>query len=414
MRRRRRTTRRRGSEDTPLIVSATNGVLANDIDVEGDPLSLVTGSTGDFTTAQGGIIHFNADGSYIYSPAANFNGIDSVSYVVQDVHGATATATLNITVNAVNDAPAISGLQDVTVAEGQVGALIDTFTVSDVDTADGLSFRVLDGIGNVDPRFTVVAAGGTTFGQPGTYELRLAPGQSLSFVAENADGNPTITRTVEVNDQGGTNNIGTASITVTVEDQNDAPVITAPSSITIDEDTTFAFTGASAITVSDVDVGTDLLRVTIIVPSGSWGLGRGPFFSALMILSELNQFLSLLEFRPTANFSGQASITISVSDLGHNGAGGDMTHNKIITINVTPVNDAPAISGLQDATVTEGQVGALIDTFTVSDIDTANGLSFRVLDGIGNVDPRFTVVAASGTNSAGPAPTRCGSRPARA
>ena len=345
----------------------------------------------------------NSSPSLEFRPTANFSGQASITISVSNLghNGAGGDMTHNkiITINVtpVNDAPAISGLQDATVTEGQVGALIDTFTVSDIDTANGLSFRVLDGIGNVDPRFTVVAASGTTFGRPGTYELRLAPGESLNFAAENADGNPTITRTVEVNDQGGTNNIGTASVTVTVEDRDEAPVITAPSSITIDEDTTFAFTGASAITVSDVDVGTDLLRVTIIVPSGSWGLGRGPFFSALMILSELNQFLSLLEFRPTANFSGQASITISVSDLGHNGAGGDMTHNKIITINVTPVNHAPAISGLQDATVTEGQVGALIDTFTVSDIDTANGLSFRVLDGIGNVDPRFTVVAASGT-----------------
>ncbi len=201
---------------------------------------VVTGPTGDFTTAQGGTIHFNADGSYIYTPAANFNGIDSVSYVVQDAHGATATAALNIAVNAVNDAPVISGLQDVAVAEGQVGALIDTFTVSDVDTAAGLSFRVLDGIGNVDTRFTVVAVSGTTFGQPGTYELRLAPGQSLSFVAESADGNPTIVRTVEVNDQGGTNNIGTASITMTVEDANAAPTVTSATAIgAIVEDQSF-------------------------------------------------------------------------------------------------------------------------------------------------------------------------------
>ena len=56
---------------------------------------------------------------------------------MRDVHGATATATLNITVS--DDAPVISGLQDATVAEGQIGALIDTFTVSDVDTAGGLS-----------------------------------------------------------------------------------------------------------------------------------------------------------------------------------------------------------------------------------------------------------------------------------
>ena len=220
----------------------------------------------------------------MFTPRADFFGPASIDITISDQgHNGTGGVMIDhevitIDVTPVNDAPAISGLQDVTVTDGHVGALIDTFTVSDVDTANGLSFRVLDGIGNVDPRFTVVAAGGTTFGQPGTYELRLAPGQSLSFTAENADGNPTITRTVEVNDQGGTNNIGTASVTVTVEDRNEAPVITAPSSITIDEDTTFAFTGASAITVSDVDVGTDLLRVTIIVPSGQLGPGSGAVF----------------------------------------------------------------------------------------------------------------------------------------
>ena len=109
---------------------------------------------------------------------------------------------ITIDVTPVNDAPAISGLQDVTVAEGQAGALIDTFTVSDVDTADGLSFRVLDGIGNVDPRFTVVAAGGTN--RPARHLRAAARARPKpDYAAENADGNPTITRTVEVNDQGG-------------------------------------------------------------------------------------------------------------------------------------------------------------------------------------------------------------------
>ena len=104
-------------EDTPLVVTAANGVLANDIDVDGDALSVVTGPTGDFTTAQGGTIHFNADGSYIYTPPANFNGPDSVSYVVQDAHGATATATLNITVNAQNDAPVITAPASIIIDE---------------------------------------------------------------------------------------------------------------------------------------------------------------------------------------------------------------------------------------------------------------------------------------------------------
>jgi len=45
-------------EDTPLVVDAANGVLANDSDVDGDPLSVVTGPAGGFSTTQGGIIQF--------------------------------------------------------------------------------------------------------------------------------------------------------------------------------------------------------------------------------------------------------------------------------------------------------------------------------------------------------------------
>ena len=193
-------------------------------------------------------------------------------------------------------------------------------------------------------------------------------------------------------------------------------MITAPSSITIDEDTTFTFTGASAITFSDVDVGTDELDVTIRVTGGSWALRRAVFQRILIILSELfNQFLSLLEFTPRADFSGQASINITITDMGHNGAGGAMIDNKIITIDVTPVNDAPAISGLQAATITEGQVGASIETFTVSDIDTAGRAQFPRARRHRQRSTRASRSSQQAArHSASPALTSCGSRPAKA
>lgn len=95
-------------EDTALPVAAVNGVLANDIDPdpgETATLTIVTGATGDFTTQHGGAIHFNADGSYIYTPKTGFTGTDSVDYTVQDAHGVTDTGTLTITVNHVNHTP---------------------------------------------------------------------------------------------------------------------------------------------------------------------------------------------------------------------------------------------------------------------------------------------------------------------
>lgn len=57
------------------------GVLANDTDPDGDPLSAVAGT---FPTAQGGTFTLNADGSFTYLSPAGFTGVDGVSYEITD------------------------------------------------------------------------------------------------------------------------------------------------------------------------------------------------------------------------------------------------------------------------------------------------------------------------------------------
>src|SRR5439155_10316537 len=75
-------------------------VLANDIDVEGDAImaALVAGPTH-------GMLTLNADGSFTYMPAANYNGSDSFTYRANDGSANSNTATVSITVTGVNDAP---------------------------------------------------------------------------------------------------------------------------------------------------------------------------------------------------------------------------------------------------------------------------------------------------------------------
>jgi CshA-type fibril repeat protein/VCBS repeat-containing protein len=87
------------SEDTPF--SSTISLIANDTDGDGDILTAVAGT---FATAQGGSVTIAADGSYVYAPAANFNGTDSFIYTVTD-GVLTDTGTVTLTVTAVNDAP---------------------------------------------------------------------------------------------------------------------------------------------------------------------------------------------------------------------------------------------------------------------------------------------------------------------
>ena len=86
-------------EDTPLNIPA-NGVLGNDSDVDGDTLTVQS-----HTAASNGTVVVNGDGSFSYTPNADYNGSDSFTYTVTDGNGGTATATVTITINPVNDDP---------------------------------------------------------------------------------------------------------------------------------------------------------------------------------------------------------------------------------------------------------------------------------------------------------------------
>ncbi|RME75487.1 MAG: tandem-95 repeat protein, partial [Chloroflexi bacterium] len=88
------------TEDTPLTINAASGVLANDTDVEGDPLTAIK-----LTDPAHGTLTFNADGSFTYIPNANFSGSDSFTYKANDGFNDSAAATVSIVVNPVNDPP---------------------------------------------------------------------------------------------------------------------------------------------------------------------------------------------------------------------------------------------------------------------------------------------------------------------
>jgi hypothetical protein len=83
-------------EDVPVIVN----VLANDSDVDGDSLT-VTAPACD----NGAGVSINADQTLTVSPALNFNGTITCTYGINDGHGLTSSASLTVTVTAVNDAP---------------------------------------------------------------------------------------------------------------------------------------------------------------------------------------------------------------------------------------------------------------------------------------------------------------------
>src|SRR5207302_1287023 len=117
------------NEDTVLSV-APPGVLANDTDVDGDRLTAIL----DRKTGHGGM-SVNADGSFRYLGATNFNGTDSFTYKANDGAADSTPATVTLTVQAVNDAPvavndAYSINEDTVLSVGAPGVLAND---TDVD-----------------------------------------------------------------------------------------------------------------------------------------------------------------------------------------------------------------------------------------------------------------------------------------
>ena len=123
------------NEDTPLTVAAP-GVLANDADPDGDPLTAVLA-----TGPANGSLTLNADGSFAYIPMGGFSGTDSFTYRANDGTADSNLATVTITVNAVNHVPvAVDG--SVTTNEDTAAPV--TLSASDPD-GDPLTYSVLTG-----------------------------------------------------------------------------------------------------------------------------------------------------------------------------------------------------------------------------------------------------------------------------
>jgi VCBS repeat-containing protein/predicted outer membrane repeat protein len=294
------------NEDTQLTVSAP-GVLGNDTDTDGDPLTAVLNSS---TTH--GTLTFNSDGSFDYTPALNYNGSDSFTYHANDGALNSSIATVSITITPVNDAP-VANSQSVTTAEDTLKAI--TLTATDVD-GDPLTWSIV----------TPPAHGALTGTAP---NLNYTP---------NLNYNGPDSFTFKVRDGTVDSNIATVSITITPV--NDAPVAN-PQSVTTTEDT------AKAITLTATDVEGDTLTWSIVTPPAHGTLtGTAP----------------ALTYTPDANYNGPDSFTFKVND-------GKVDSNvATVTITVTPVNDAPV--AVVDSYVTNEDTTLIVDAPGVLGNDT--------------------------------------------
>jgi hypothetical protein len=174
-------------EDTPVDIN----VLANDSDPDGDTLSVTS-------TTQGanGATSINPDKTVHYAPAQDYFGSDSFTYTINDGHGGTSTATVNVTINAVNDAPVftINSLSQSVQYSDAITPV--TVSISDVDdpTAD-LTLSVTSTL-PASLTATVTGPGALTISGNITVAAGVYPINLQAVDPHNATTNATVTITV--------------------------------------------------------------------------------------------------------------------------------------------------------------------------------------------------------------------------
>nr|WP_251988687.1 tandem-95 repeat protein [Vibrio parahaemolyticus] len=280
-------------EDTAVTID----VLVNDSDVEGDVLSIQSASV---PSEQGSVDI--VDGKLVFTPAENFNGEATITYIVTD-GDLTDEAKVTVTVTPVNDSPV--AVDDTTSIQEDTAVTIDVLTNdTDVD-GDKLSIESAS-----VPK------------EQGTVEV--VDGKLVFTPAENFNGDAEITYTVtdgELTDE--------AKVTVTVNPVNDAPTIKVEAVESITEDAVSTDTVVATLTVRDTDTPEDQLTVSLENNSNGYFVlvGNEVKLTQAGVDAVNNDELNLKDLTISASVSDGVNPTASDSD----------------SLIVNRVNDAPTV-----------------------------------------------------------------------
>ncbi len=307
-----------GSEDANVVVQAP-ALLSNDTDGDNQTLAI---------TAVGGATHgtVSKTGNAItFVPDANYNGVATFTYSVTDGAGVDdGTVTINLA--AVNDAPLVIGDTGFQATEDSQFTFTKAQLLGNDTDIDGDLLRITAVGGAVNCTVSLPAS---------------AVGDTVLLVP-NANFNGSASFTYTVSD--GTTS-ATGTVTLTVGAVNDVPVATDDVA-TGAEDTVISISGA-ALLGNDADADADSLSLTAVSnpTNGTVALSAGQ-----------------ITFTPAANFNGAARFDYTLSD-------GTTSDTGSVTVNVSPVNDAPVALDDSATTAEDVSVGIAV-LLNDTDVDT--------------------------------------------
>ena len=318
------------SSDTFTFISDTAG------------FSVVEGPPGTFTLQYAG-----AGFDFETTPSV------TVGITVTDTGGLQHSDTVVVNITDVNDAPSDITFGDATPAvnENLLGAVITTVAGTDQD-GDTLTFTVNDA------RFEIVDVAGTM-------TLRLIAGASLDFETE-----PSVVLEITADDgNGGTR---TETLTVTVNDLNEAPTDITPNTASVAENAD----GATITVLGGVDPDGDALTYSF---ADSLDAAR---FEIVVVGS-----VSTLQLQTGQSLDHEVTPTVNIELVASDGT---LTYAETLVLTVTDVNEAPTDITPDTATVAENVAGANLATLGGTDPD-GDTLTFTLADSLDAVN--FEIVA---------------------
>ncbi|MEX1241822.1 MAG: tandem-95 repeat protein [Cyclobacteriaceae bacterium] len=300
------------AEDTPLTLQLTNLIFSDPDNVSGFSIILTDGT------------NYSVSGSTV-TPDLNFNGLLTVPVQVNDGTNSSASFPLEIQVNAVNDPPVITAQSAKSITEDtQVTLQLSDLTFSDPDNVSGFILSITDG-----------------------------PNYFISGNTVTPDLNFTGVLTVLVRIHDGTALSDPFNFQITVNPQNDAPVITGQTALSTPEESALTLQ-VSHLVIADPDNGS----FTLAVSNGS------------------NYSRSGNTITPAANFNGTLQVPVTVND------GSSNSNTFTLQVLVTPVNDAPVITGqFPLGTAEDTPLTLRVSDLMITDPDNMSGFTLTISSG---------------------------------
>jgi hypothetical protein len=317
-------------------VSFSTSLTIYDYETNPCGLTLTITSSDETLVPANTIVYTCMSGNYHFSitPVADQNGLATITIIAEDSGGLTASASFDLTVVSVNDAPVISAKTTLSMNKNTSGAF--SLTATDIETAScslGITWQSSDTSILPDNNISYTCT-------DDIFSFSLTP-------VENQSGNVTLLFTIT--DSGGVTEMHTLDITVV---ENAAPTFSGVVPQTGYEDTPHSFT----ITVSNSD---SPCALNLTFESSDESIVSASSISYTCLLGEY-----YITYTPSTNQSGNVNLTVTAIDTDN------LSLSTTVELTVISINDAPTISSINPHNMNEDESIQII--FTVQDIESSS------------------------------------------